>query len=88
MVGTTTESWEKATAAAIRMASKSLRDLRVAEVGTLDCTIKDGKVEHYRAELKSPSSTRTSSQPSRATAGRVLPGDGRSGAAGSVVRPK
>jgi len=52
LVGTSTESWEKATAAAVRMASKSLRDLRVAEVSTLDCTIKDGKVEHYRAKLK------------------------------------
>jgi len=52
LVGTSTESWEKAAAAAVRMASKSLRDLRVAEVSTLDLTIKDGKVEHYRAKLK------------------------------------
>ena len=52
LVGTSTESWEKATAAAIRLASKTLRDLRVAEVSTLDCTIKNGKVESYRAKLK------------------------------------
>lgn len=52
LVGTSTESWEKATAAAVRLASKTLRDLRVAEVSTLDCTIKDGKVEHFRAKLK------------------------------------
>ena len=52
LVGTSTESWEKAAAAAVRLASKSLRDLRVAEVTTLDCTIKDGKVDQYRAKLK------------------------------------
>jgi flavin-binding protein dodecin len=52
LVGTSTESWEKATAAAVKLASKSLRDLRVAEVTTLDCTIKDGKVDQYRAKLK------------------------------------
>jgi flavin-binding protein dodecin len=52
LVGTSTESWEKAAAAAVRRASKSLRDLRVAEVTTLDMTIKDGKVDQYRAKLK------------------------------------
>ncbi len=52
LVGTSTESWEKAAAAAISLASKSLRDLRVAEVSTLDMTIKNGKVESYRAKLK------------------------------------
>jgi flavin-binding protein dodecin len=52
LVGTSTESWEKAAAAAIALASKSLRDLRVAEVSTLDMTIKDGKVESYRAKIK------------------------------------
>jgi dodecin len=52
LVGTSTESWEKAAAAAINLASKSLRDLRVAEVSTLDMTIKNGKVESYRAKLK------------------------------------
>jgi flavin-binding protein dodecin len=52
LVGTSTESWEKAASAAINLASKSLRDLRVAEVSTLDMTIKNGKVESYRAKLK------------------------------------
>ena len=52
LIGTSTESWEKAAAAAIALASKSLRDLRVAEVSTLDMTIKNGKVEAYRAKVK------------------------------------
>ena len=52
LVGTSTESWEKAAAAAIARASKSLRDLRVAEVSSLDMTIKNGKVDTYRAKLK------------------------------------
>jgi len=52
LVGTSTESWEKAAAAAIEMAGHSLRDLRVAEVSELDMTLKDGKVEAYRAKLK------------------------------------
>jgi dodecin len=52
LVGTSTESWEKAAAAAVALASKSLRDLRVAEVTTLDLTIKNGKVEAYRAKVK------------------------------------
>ncbi len=52
LVGTSTESWEKAAAAAVALASKTLRDLRVAEVTTLDMTLKNGKVESYRAKLK------------------------------------
>jgi dodecin len=52
LVGTSSESWEKATAAAVALAAKSLRDLRVAEVSTLDVTIEDGKVKSYRARLK------------------------------------
>jgi flavin-binding protein dodecin len=52
LVGTSPESWEKATAAAVSQAAKSLRDLRVAEVTTLDVTIEDGKVKSYRAKLK------------------------------------
>jgi flavin-binding protein dodecin len=52
LVGTSTQSWEKAAAAAIERASKSLRDLRVAEVTDLDMHIKDGKVECYRAKVK------------------------------------
>ena len=52
IVGSSTESWEKAAAAAVSVASKSLRDLRVAEVAQLDMQLKDGKVEAYRAKLK------------------------------------
>jgi flavin-binding protein dodecin len=52
LVGTSTESWEKAAAAAVKRASKTLRDLRVAEVSQLDMQLKNGKVEAYRAKLK------------------------------------
>jgi flavin-binding protein dodecin len=51
LVGTSTESWEKAAAAAVKRASKTLRDLRVAEVKQLDMVLDDGKVEAYRAKL-------------------------------------
>ena len=52
LVGTSTESWEKAAAAAVVRASKTLRDLRVAEVVQLDLQLNNGKVEAYRAKLK------------------------------------
>ena len=52
LVGTSTESFEKAAMAAVEMAAKSLRDLRVAEIEKLDAQIKDGKVEAYRAKVK------------------------------------
>jgi flavin-binding protein dodecin len=52
LIGTSTESWEKAATAAVRRASKTLRDLRVAEVSQLDMQLKDGKVESYRAKVK------------------------------------
>jgi dodecin len=51
LIGTSTESWEKAAAAALKRASKTLRDLRVAEVKQLDIVMSDGKVEAYRAKL-------------------------------------
>ena len=51
IVGTSSDSWEKAAAAAIKRASKTLRDLRVAEVKQLDMVLNDGKVEAYRAKL-------------------------------------
>jgi flavin-binding protein dodecin len=50
LVGTSTDSWEKAAAAALKTASKSLRDLRVAEVQRFDIHLKDGKPV-YRAKL-------------------------------------
>jgi hypothetical protein len=52
LVGTSTESWEKAAAAAIERASKSLRDLRIAEIVQLDMQLDNGKVEAYRAKVK------------------------------------
>jgi flavin-binding protein dodecin len=52
LVGTSTESWEKAATAAVKRAAKSLRDLRVAEVSQLDMVLKDGKIESYRAKIK------------------------------------
>jgi flavin-binding protein dodecin len=52
LIGTSTESWEKAAAAAVSMASQSLRDLRVAEVVELDMQLDNGKVAAYRAKVK------------------------------------
>jgi flavin-binding protein dodecin len=52
LVGTSTESWEKAAAAAVNRAGKSLRDLRVAEITQLDMTMDNGKVKAYRAKVK------------------------------------
>jgi dodecin len=52
LVGTSTESWEKATSAAVERASVKLRDLRVAEVVEQDVSINGGKVEAYRVKLK------------------------------------
>jgi flavin-binding protein dodecin len=53
VIGTSTDSWEKAAKAAVERAAKSLRDLRVAEVMEQDLQLgKDGKVEAYRTKLK------------------------------------
>ena len=52
LVGTSTESWEKAAAAAVERASQTLRDIRIAEVEELDMHIEDGKVTTYRAKVK------------------------------------
>ena len=52
LVGTSTDSWEKAAAGAVERAAKTLRDLRVAEVSELDLVIEDGKVAAYRAKVK------------------------------------
>jgi flavin-binding protein dodecin len=52
LIGTSSESWEKAAAAAIKRAGQTLRDLRVAEVSELDMALKDGKIEAYRAKVK------------------------------------
>ena len=52
LVGTSSESWEKAAAAAVETASQTLRDLRIAEVVQLDLQLEDGRVRAYRARIK------------------------------------
>jgi len=52
LIGTSTESWEKAATAAVEQASKSLRDLRIAEVEELDMRLENGKVVAYRAKVR------------------------------------
>jgi len=52
VVGTSPESWEKAVKAAIETASKTLKDLRIAEVVTLDVQIEEGEIYVYRAKVK------------------------------------
>jgi flavin-binding protein dodecin len=52
LVGTSTDSWEKAAAVAVERASASLRDLRIAEVVELDMQLEEGKVRAYRAKVK------------------------------------
>ena len=52
LVGTSTESWEKAAKGAVERAAQSLRDLRIAEVLEQDLVIDEGKVTAYRTKLK------------------------------------
>ena len=52
LVGTSTESWEKAAANAVDMAAKTVRNLRIAEVTECDMLIEDGKIALYRAKVK------------------------------------
>lgn len=52
LVGTSTDSWEKAASAAVERASKTLRDLRIAEISQLDMQIEDGNIRAYRAKVK------------------------------------
>jgi len=52
LVGTSPESWEKAAQEAVATASKSLRDLRIAEVTEMDMQIEDGKIKAYRTKVK------------------------------------
>ena len=52
LVGTSTESWEKAAKTAVERAAQTLRELRVAEIAQLDMTMEDGKVAFYRAKVK------------------------------------
>jgi len=52
LVGTSDESWEKAAKVAVETAGKTLRDLRIAEIVTLDMQIENGEVALYRAKVK------------------------------------
>ena len=52
LVGTSTSSWEKAAAAALTRAAKTLRDMRVAEVTATDLVLENGKVKAYRTKVK------------------------------------
>ncbi len=52
LVGTSSESWEQAAAAAVETASQTLRDLRIAEVVELDLQLEDGRIRAYRTRLK------------------------------------
>ena len=52
LIGTSTESWERAAAAAVERASQTLEDLRVAEIKELDMQLEDGKIIAYRAKVK------------------------------------
>ncbi len=52
LIGTSSQSWESAARTAVQIASKTLRDLRVAEVVEQDLTIENGKVTSYRVKLK------------------------------------
>ena len=52
LVGTSTESWERAASTAIERAAKTLKDLRIAEIADLDMVIENGSVTAYRAKVK------------------------------------
>ena len=52
LIGTSTESWEKAAAAAVEQASRSLRDMRIAEVEEFDMQLENGKVTAYRVKVR------------------------------------
>lgn len=52
LVGTSTESWERAATNAVEVAAKSLRDLRIAEVVEQDLLIEEGRVVAYRTKVK------------------------------------
>ena len=52
LVGSSTKSWDDAAANAINKASKTLRDLRIAEVTAMDIHLKDGEIEFYRTKVK------------------------------------
>ncbi len=52
LVGSSSESWEKAAMVAVERASETLRDIRIAEVVELDAQIENGKIVAYRTKIK------------------------------------
>lgn len=52
LIGTSSESWEKAAATAVQRASETLDDLRVAEIKELDMLLEEGRVVSYRAKVR------------------------------------
>ena len=52
LVGTSTKSWEDAAKGAVETASKSLKDIRIAEISELDMKLEKGKVAAFRARVK------------------------------------
>lgn len=52
LIGTSPNSWEDAARNAIEIAGRSLRDLRIAEVGKLDMKVEDGRVTAFRARVQ------------------------------------
>jgi flavin-binding protein dodecin len=52
LVGTSPDSWEKAAAAAVETAAKTLKDLRIAEVEELDMQIDNGQILNYRVKVR------------------------------------
>jgi len=52
LIGTSTESWERAASTAVERAAQTLRDMRVAEVVELDMVLENGKITAYRAKIK------------------------------------
>ncbi|MBC8277108.1 MAG: dodecin domain-containing protein [FCB group bacterium] len=52
LVGSSSESWEKATQAAVSRAAETIRNLRIAEVSEMDVQIADGVIEAYRVKVK------------------------------------
>ncbi len=52
LVGTSSESWDKAAAVAVAMAARTLRDMRIAEVVEQDMQIEDGKILNYRTKVR------------------------------------
>ena len=52
LVGSSPTSWEDAVSVAVSEASKSLRDIRIVEVMTLDAKVAEGKIVSYRAKVK------------------------------------